>query len=241
MRIGIVPDIHEPFAHPMALNFCLDTFDEWRIDHVHFAGDVVDGHALGFWDHDPNGHSASREQELALRNLERWVAAFPKSTVTIGNHDERHLRQARKSGIPDNYLKSFAEIMRTPQWDWRPDFIFDGVLYEHGTGSSGKDAALNRAIAKRKSLVMGHVHSYAGVKLHASDDDLIFGLNVGCLLNIDAYAFAYAKPFPVRPVLSCGIVIDGYAAYIEPMPCGPKDRYHKSRKPKRIHEPFSLR
>ena len=107
--------------------------------------------------------------------------------------------------------------------------IIDEVLYEHGTGSSGKDAAMNLAIQKRISTVIGHVHSYAGVKWHSNPKSRIFGLNAGCGIDCKQYAFHYSKAFPVRPVLGCGIVFNGdYAAFV-PMPCGRGEKYHRSR------------
>lgn len=227
MRVGIVGDIHLPFTHPLYLRFCQDIFASWRVDHVHLIGDIVDGHALGFWDLDPNGHSAMRESELAAEELVAWVKAFPDATVSIGNHDERHYRKARKAGIPDHYLRTYSEVWKSPRWDWQLYHRFDGVLYEHGTGSSGKDAAFNRATAKRCSLVMGHTHAHAGVKYDANEVDRIFGLNVGCGIDCTAYAFEYGKNFPNRPTLGCGVVIDGEFACFEVMPCGPREQYHR--------------
>jgi len=166
-------------------------------------------------------------------DVSRWHRAFPDATVCVGNHDCRHYRSARKAGIPDRYLRDYAEIWRTKRWRWAEAFRHDGVLYEHGTGSTGKDAALNRAMQKRCSLVMGHVHSWAGVKWHANEFDRIFGLNAGCGIDLKAYAFEYGRPFPIRPVLGCGIVIDGEAAHFQAMPCGRGQPYHRSRAGKR--------
>lgn len=227
MRVGVVGDIHLPFEHKHYLEFCLDTFRTWKVDHVHLVGDVVDGHALGFWDHDPNGRSAEDEAKEAEEKLKVWRKRIKKCTVSIGNHDARHYRQARRSGIPDRYLRWYADVWGTPHWDWAETHIIDRVVYSHGTGTSGKDAAINRAIKQRASVVIGHVHTFAGVKYHANEFDRIFGLNAGCGIDVDRYAFEYAKPFPERPVLGCGIVIDGTHAYFEAMPCGVGEEYHK--------------
>jgi len=230
MRVGIVGDIHIPFEHPRYLDFCLDTFRAWKVEHVHLIGDIVDQHALSFWEHSPNGYSAEDEAIAAAQKLKVWRRRFKRATVSVGNHDARHYRTARRAGIPDRYLRSYAEIWDTPDWDWRESHIMDGVLYEHGTGTSGKDAAINRALQKRCSTVIGHVHSFAGVKWHANDFDRVFGMNVGCGIDIDRYAFEYAKPFPVRPVLGCGIVIDGKYAYFEPMAIGKREEYHRRKR-----------
>lgn len=228
--LGIVGDLHEPFTHPMYLDFIQDTFAEWGVEQVHFAGDVADAHAISDWDSDPSGLSAGDEFLRCAERIVEWHDTFPRATVSIGNHDERQFRKARKNGIPDDYLKPYAELWRTPTWTWEFSFRTDGVLLEHGTGSSGKDAAINRAVAKRTSLAMGHVHTYAGVKWHSNDTSRIFGLNVGCGIDCRSYAAAYGRDFPIRPVLGCGIVIDGEYAYFEPMPCGVGQPYHRSRK-----------
>jgi predicted phosphodiesterase len=233
MRVGIIGDLHAPFTHPMYLRFCRAIGRKYRIDRWHFVGDIVDLHALSFWDHDPNGLSAEDEACQAYDEVKAWHRAFSGASVCIGNHDERHYRVARKAGLPDRYLRSYSDVWRTPTWRWDFEHTIDGVLYEHGTGTSGKDAAINLAIQKRSSVVIGHVHSYSGVKWHANPYSIIFGLNAGCGIDCQAYAFAYGKSFPVRPVLGCGVVIDGDFATFEKMPCGRGERFHRSKAGKR--------
>ena len=229
MRVGVVGDLHAPFVHPMYLRFILDTFRKWRVNHVHFAGDIADQHALSQWEHNPNGMSSEDESSAAEREIGKWHKAFPGATVSIGNHDERHYRLARKNGMPDRYLRSYAEVWGTGKWKWDYEFRIDDVTHLHGTGASGKDAAINLAIQRRCSISMGHVHAYAGVKWHSNTDDTVFGLNSGCGIDIPAYAFDYGKSFPIRPVLGCGIVLDGEQAMFVKMPCGKGERYHRSR------------
>lgn len=240
MRIGIVGDLHAPWVHPMYLQFCSDMFEEWNVDRIHFVGDVVDLHALSFWDHDPSGMSAGDETLAGLQVVQQWYDTFPKATVCVGNHDERHYRLARKHGLPDKFLRSYADVWQTPSWKWAFEHKFDEVLYEHGTGTSGRDCALNLAIQKRSSVVIGHVHCYGGVKWHSNPFDVIFGLNAGCGIDCSSYAFAYGKAFAVRPTLGCGIVIDGEAAYFELMPASPGQKYHRSRAGRRRRRPYKF-
>ena len=42
-------------------------------------------------------------------------------------------------------------------------------------------------------------------------------MNVGCGIDIDAYAFAYGKYDKNRPTLGCGIVFDSGNAIFVPM------------------------
>jgi predicted phosphodiesterase len=206
-----------------------DTFEAWGVTQVHFAGDIVDSHAINFHEHDPDGYSPREEADKAEKAIEDWYSTFPKATVSIGNHDELHFRRARADGLPTRYLKNYAEVWKTPKWSWDFSFIFQKVLYTHGTGVSGKDAAINLATQKRISTVIGHTHSYAGVKYHANEYDRIFGLNVGCGIDRLAYAFHYGRDFPVKPILGCGIVVNGSRAFFEPMPCGPGEKYYRKR------------
>jgi len=214
--VGVIGDLHAPFTHRGYLRFCSDIFEAWSVSQVVFIGDVVDHHRLSFHQQDPSSHSAEDEASLAMIEVQRWYDVFPSAKVCIGNHDERHFRVARSSGMPDRYVKSYKDLWETPGWDWKMEHWIDNVLYEHGTGSSGRDAAYRRAVDKRTSLVMGHVHTGGGVKFHCNERSRIFGLNVGCGIDVRSFAFAYGRPFPVRPTLGCGIVIGGVCAYFEP-------------------------
>jgi hypothetical protein len=229
MIVGVIGDQHMPFVHPAYLAFCRDTFSKYSVQQVVNIGDVIDAHALSFHDHDPNGMSAEEEANAAMLSVQKWYRAFPGSLVCIGNHCARQFRAAQKAGIPDRYVRKYEDVWQTPKWKWALEHKLDGVLYEHGTGSSGKDAAFNRAVSQRCSVVIGHVHSYAGIKYHANPFSRIFGLNVGCGIDVGAYAFDYGKMFPVRPILGCGIVIDGDQGLFVPMPCGHKERYNRRR------------
>ena len=228
-RVGIIADTHFPFTHPMYLRFVQDVFNTWRVNRIVHIGDVVEAHALSFHEHDPNGLSAESEADAASKEIDHWRSVFPSLKVCIGNHDERQFRAARAAGIPDRYIKSYATLFGTPKWKWDFSHVIDGVLYEHGTGTSGKDAAYNRAVQKRTSLVMGHVHAYGGVKWNCNEFDAIFGMNVGCGLDCKSYAANYGRAFAIRPVLGCGVVLDGNRAVFERMACGSGEKYHRKR------------
>jgi predicted phosphodiesterase len=229
VRVGIVGDLHLPFEHPNYFEFCRDTFRSWKVEKVVFIGDVLDQHALSFWDHDPDGMSASDEFMASKEHLQPWRRKWKEASVCIGNHDARHFRVAHKAGIPTKYLRNYSDVFETPGWDWKFQFSIDKVLYEHGA-TSGKYAAVNNAVAKRVSTVMGHTHTYGGVLYHANENSRIFALQVGCGIDIEAYAFAYGKHFAVRPTLGCGIVVDGSLAVFEPMPISKGESYRRKRK-----------
>lgn len=217
MTVGVIGDTHIPFEMPGYLSFVKRVFKRWNVDRVVHIGDVVDNHALSYHESDPDGYSAGDEATRVDQKLELWYKAFPDIDVLLGNHDKLPERKAKTYGLSQRLIKSFVEIWHTPpKWRVHPGQIeIDGVIYTHGTGSSGKNAALNLAIAKMQSVVVGHSHSFAGVQTIRGREH-IFGMNVGCGIDEDAYAFEYGQYHKYRPTLGCGIVVDGKRAYFEP-------------------------
>lgn len=71
------------------------------------------------------------------------------------------------------------------------DVTIDGVYYFHGTGRRGKHAAYNASKEMRMSVVMGHTHSNAGVKLEANPHNRYFGMDTGCGIDQKAAAMEY--------------------------------------------------
>lgn len=218
-NVLVIGDTHLPFCHPHYLGFCVAVAEKWDCKTVVHIGDEVDNHAISFHDSDPDGLSAGMEAEAAQAELNKWYRAFPEVTVLVGNHGALPYRQAFARGIPRRYIKTYEEIWQAPAgWKWVHSAVIDGVLYEHGIGSSGKNAALNRAVDNRMSTVIGHVHSYGGVQYNTNVNDTIFGLNVGCGVDANSYAMAYGKPFTRKPTLGCGVVLQGgKAGYFIPM------------------------
>jgi hypothetical protein len=209
-NVLVIGDTHIPFQHPEYLAFCLKVKSDYQCETVVHIGDEVDNHAISFHDADPDGLSAGAEAEAAQQELNLWYEAFPEVWCIVGNHGALPFRKAYAKGIPKKYLKTYEEIWQAPSgWVWAHSVVIDNVLYEHGIGSSGKNAALNRAIDNRMSLVMGHAHSWGGVQYTANVNSMIFGMNVGCGIDINAYAMAYGKPFTKKPTLGCGVVMQG--------------------------------
>lgn len=207
-KVLVVGDLHAPFVHAKYLSFCKSIYKKYNCNKVVFAGDIVDNHALSYHESDPDLYSAGHEMALAKKEVNKWVKTFPKASICIGNHDMLPYRQAKSNGLPMELIKDYMEMWETPNWNWSQEFIIDDVLYRHSKGS-GKNSAINGAIAERMSLVIGHLHSQLGVKFTASKRDRIFGMDSGCGIDIRARAFAYGQDFNARPIVGAGVVIDG--------------------------------
>lgn len=221
-RVLAIGDLHAPFTHPGYFDFCRAVKKEFRTTRTVLIGDEADHHAMSFHEHDPDGQSPGDENRRAKAELKRWAKAFPRALVCIGNHSKLPYRQAFTAGIPSHWLKSYNEAWEIAGWRWDVSHEIDGVCYTHGTGQSGPTGARNLALKKRQSVVIGHIHAHAGVQFHASERDLIFGMNVGCGIDVRAYAMAYGRDFPDKPVLGAGVVIKGRQPLFVPMDLGTK-------------------
>ena len=217
-NVLIIGDLHEPFTQDGYLEHCREVQERFDCGTVVFIGDIVDNHATSFHEHDPEGYSAGHEYLKAISKLERWYKTFPTSYMCIGNHDQLPFRQAFKNGLPSSWLKGYNELFKTPE-TWKIDFnhTINGVNYTHGTGVSGDAGAMKIANQNRQSSVIGHLHSVANIKYSASYKDIIFAMTVGCGVNYREYAFNYGRDFVAKPIVSCGIVIDGKIPVLIPM------------------------
>lgn len=227
-RTLIIGDLHCPVEHPGYLDFCKDLYDEWDCNKVVFIGDIVDHQAISFHANNPQCPGPDDEYTLAKQRIQKWYKAFPKATIMIGNHDERVIRLAESVNIPSRYIRDYAEVWKTPKWNWVFDTIIDDVYYFHGTGNGGMHPAWNVMKKMLMNVVMGHNHARAGIKWKANPLRRIFGMDTGCGINVDAWQFAYGRHIKIRPILAAGVVIDGIP-YHEVMPCGEGEKYHKSK------------
>jgi len=227
-NILVIGDLHAPATHPGYMTFCKDIYHEWNCNRVVFIGDVVDFQAISFHANNPHCPGAEDEFELASKELSKWKRAFPQADVCIGNHDERVIRLAESVQIPSRFIRDFQAVWNTPGWSWKHEHIIDGVYYFHGTGQGGIHPAWNVTGKMLMPVVMGHCHSKSGVKWRANPMKRIFSVDVGCGIDIDAFQFAYGRHMKDRPILSAAVILGGIP-YHEIMPCGPKEKYHKSR------------
>lgn len=226
-RVLVIGDLHLPFEHPGYLAFCQDLAYQWDCDTVVSIGDIVDHHSISFHEKELDTPNATDELDQTRAKMQRWIDSFPKMTVTVGNHDERVHRKAKATGIPSEYLRSYADVYGTPKWNWVQSVIIDDVHYWHGTGCSGIQPALRAAQAAMHSTVIGHCHSVGGLHWVTGPTKRIFGMDTGCGVDPESPAMRYGTQMKRRPVLSAGVVLDGIP-YYEICPTGRGEQYHRS-------------
>lgn len=205
-----ISDTQFPFHQKDTFDFLGAVAEKYQPTRVIHIGDMLDFHALSDYDHDPDGDSAGVEFKKAMRSVYRLYQQFPEVQVCLSNHDARPYRKAFKHGIPNGFMKTYREMLDAPPgWEWGQSFEIDGVVYEHGEGISGRFAHLHAAERNMRSTVMGHLHTNAGIEYVANSKHLIFGMATGCLIDTDAYAFAYGKHERRKPIISVGVVDKG--------------------------------
>lgn len=202
-NILVIGDLHEPFCLDGYLKFCKDVQKKYKTDHTVFIGDVIDNHYSSYHEADPDGYGAGDELRRATDQLAKWHKAFPNADVCIGNHDRMARRKVFSSGVSKEWVRNYPEVLKVPTWEFGVSFDYDGVHYVHG--DKGKTA---RSKCFTKSVVQGHRHSEGYVWENAETG--FFGMQVGCGVDMESYAMAYAQGGPA-PVLSCGVVLDNGA------------------------------
>ena len=210
----VMSDMHWPFEHRKALQFCADTYAAWDCDKVICTGDAVDHHNISRHLSETDAMSANQEVAKVKKCVALWSSVFPDIDFVLGNHDLIPYRQAKELGIPKCYMRELQEVYEMPGgWKFYKKIVHDKVLYLH-TGGSGKIAASNKAREQSMSVVCGHTHRHGGVIYSSNPLKLFFGLNAGCLIDKNSYAMRY---FDGEPTIGCGVVCSPEEAYFIPM------------------------
>ena len=210
-NVLVIGDLHLPFTLDGYLEHCIKVYKKYNCDTVVFIGDILDLHFTSYHETSTEGYGATQEHDLSVEMLRKWYKAFPKAYVTIGNHDALIYRKAMSAGISKRWIQNYSQVLGTPGWEWVTDVIIDDVLYTHGTTN-----AYTKAKQNLMSTVQGHLHSQAGVQFYVGAKSRIFGFQVGCGVDMKSYAMDYGRNFP-KPVISCGVVIEGLHPYLEVM------------------------
>jgi len=203
-NVLVIGDLHNPFCLKGYLDFCLRQHARFDCSTIVFIGDIIDNHHTSYHEVDPDGMGGGDELELAIKHTQPWVRAFPEAYVTVGNHDRMIMRKAFTGHIPKKWIKSYNEVLEAPNWQFVQDVVIDGVQYVHGEGGTARVKAKN----DKFSTVQGHLHTQAYVEFLTGRDRCTFGMQVGCGVDRDAYAMAYAQAGP-RQAVGCGVVLDG--------------------------------
>lgn len=217
-RVLIIGDLHAPFIKRGYLGHCKEVAAKYDVNRIILIGDVIDNHYSSFHATDPDGLGAGDELQQATDMLAPWIEAFPVADVLLGNHDRIIQRKAFESGVSSKWIKGYSEMLGAPDWNFSLSVESNGVLYLHGEGGGGINGALQKALNKRMSIVQGHFHTEAHIRWNVSQFDRQFAMQVGCGIDDESYALAYAKYNTKKSIISCAVVLDdGELPILEPM------------------------
>jgi hypothetical protein len=202
-NVLVIGDLHEPFCLDTYLDWCIEQYDTFNCTEVVFIGDVIDNHYSSYHETSADGMGGLEELELAIKRIARWRDAFPVATVLIGNHDRLIMRKAQTSAIPSKWIKSYKEVLETPDWNFVERYVLDNVQYLHGEGGT----ASTKCRADMMNTVQGHLHTQCYVQNFVGQKFRIFGVQSGCGIDHESYAMAYAK-YGKKPAVGCVVVLN---------------------------------
>jgi hypothetical protein len=208
-------DLQMPFEAQYSLKFSIRVKKEYNIsdDDVYNVGDEIDAHFGGMWDKDPDAlHTPNSELYECKQKLLAWYRAFPKMKICTSNHGLRWAKKAFKAGIPSQMIVPYQKLIEAPkEWRWKDHWVTNTKCpwyVFHGMGYSGMYAARTAALDNGMNTVFGHLHSSAAIMPIVTRNKQIYGMNVGCLIDTEAYAFHYGKDNRWKPWLGVGVVVD---------------------------------
>ena len=204
-NVLVVGDLHEPFCKDGYLEFCQEQYDTWNCTDVVFIGDIIDNHYTSYHEIDIEAeYTGKQELEYAIKKIARWKQVFEKATVILGNHDRMIMRRSQTSLIPSKWIKSYKEVLEVPNWDFVDRLVIDGVQYIHGEAGTAR----TKCRADMMNTVQGHLHTQTYIEHYVGQNFRVFGMQVGCGIDHDSYAMAYAKRGK-KPSIACAVVLGG--------------------------------
>ena len=202
-NVLVIGDLHEPFCLDEYLDWCLEQYETYNCNEVVFIGDVIDNHYSSYHETSADGMGGADELDLAIKKIARWYDVFTKATVIIGNHDRLIMRKAQTSAIPSKWIKSYKEVLEVPNWDFVERYEKNGIQFLHGEGGTAR----SKCRADMMNTVQGHLHTQAYTEHYVGKRFRIYGTQVGCGINHESYAMAYAK-YGKKPAIGCAVILN---------------------------------
>lgn len=216
-RVLVIGDTHIPAMHPAYIPFLKQVEKKWKTNRVVHIGDLVDHACISFHAKSTSNEGPINEYKASKMQIEKMHKEFPKMDIIKGNHDNRVSRIAEHVGIPASvYVKEEKDLYNVKGWNWVKELEIDGVYYFHGEGCGTVNPAYNAATHRMQSTVVGHYHSCCGIAYKVGPKNKIWGMSVGSGVDRDHWSMQYAKNYLRKPIVGCGVVIEG-TPYVETM------------------------
>ena len=101
------------------------------------------------------------------------------------------------------WIKSYKEVLNTEGWDFVERWEQDGVQYIHGEGGTAR----SKCRSDMMNTVQGHLHTQCYTEHYVGKKFRVFGMQVGCGIDHDSYAMAYAK-YGKKPAVACAVILE---------------------------------
>lgn len=225
-RILVISDQHIPYHHPDMFRFLATVKRKYKPTLIVNIGDEIDNHDLSFHDSDRDLPSAGDELKKAISYLKIMEKMFPKMTLVDSNHGSLAIRKFKHHGIPMKFIASNQQIYGvSDKWQWVNELhvtLPNGQIcyFVHGISKNGRQLAAQRGV----NTIQGHFHTEFRVDYISNPANLLWSMQVGCLIDKRSLAFAYDKLNLQRPVIGIGLVIDSIPVLV-PMILNKKSRW----------------
>lgn len=210
-RVVVLSDLHFPYHHPDTFSFIKAIMTEYEPDRYVSIGDELDYHAISFHESSPSLYSAEHELSTGIKCIRKLEELMPKLDILESNHGSLVYRKVNAAGLPKRIAKGYNELLGVgPGWKWHNDMTLTmsngrQVYFHHGRGSNILQVSQRMGL----SVIQGHYHSKFNIQYWANPNDLYFAMQVGCLIDDKSLAFAYNKIPVERPLIGCGIILNG--------------------------------
>lgn len=209
-NILVIGDLHFPSVHQDYLKFLKSVQEKHKTTKTVSVGDVVDGNSISFHERDPDMPSPEDEFNNVMEMLKPFYKAFPKMEISLGNHDLLIARKNKFVGLPSRFIKPINEILESPKgWEWKKEIELPSkmgrILVRHTFSANIKTALSNMGC----NVIQGHHHTLFNIEYKYFNKNLIWGMNVGTLIDAKSPAFDYARGHLLDSQLGCGVVIGG--------------------------------
>jgi predicted phosphodiesterase len=225
-RILVISDQHMPFEHPDMFKFLSAIKAKYKPTKIINIGDEIDNHDLSFHDSDKDLPSAGDELKIAIEKLRKLEKIFPEMTIVDSNHGSLALRRFKHHGIPMKYLAANHQIYGvSSKWQWVNDLNLtlpngSNCYFAHGISKNGRQLAAQRGT----NVVQGHYHTEFRIDYISTPANLLWSMQVGCLIDKKSLAFTYDRLNLQRPIIGTGIIINSMPLLI-PMILNKKGRW----------------
>lgn len=205
-------DTHYPFHHPDAFAFLRAVKKKYDPDRVFHLGDLSDQYVFSSYTKIPQADNVPTELKKTRKAIKELHSIFPQLSILESNHDDRLYRRGRINGIPRELILPYKDIIGASdyQWRWVSDVTIRLSDKKHLYLTHVKSGtAISVAKMLGMNVAMAHHHTKFSINYYTTPLSSYWGVDIGCLINDDRYAFAYNKQSIIRPVLGCCLIKNG--------------------------------